>query len=131
MRTREISSALRKVFLKGASMSLALYQEKLEEHIDEWYEELKSDREHFAFVVTEKDGDVAMLIMDQDKNIYVNEDARTKIAEIWGKNYTNNTNLLLPDMIDRIDEYGLAIDGIVVVNRTKRSKAIGMGKKWV
>jgi hypothetical protein len=34
-------------------------------------------------------------------------------------------------MIDRIDEYGLAIDGIVVVNRTKRSKAIGMGKKWV
>jgi len=112
-------------------MSLALYQEKLEEHIDEWYEELKSDREHFAFVVTEKDGDVAMLIMDQDKNIYVNEDARTKIAEIWGKNYTNNTNLLLPDMIDRIDEYGLAIDGIVVVNRTKRSKAIGMGKKWV
>ena len=40
MRTREISSALRKVFLKGATMSLSLYQEKLAENIDKWYEEL-------------------------------------------------------------------------------------------
>jgi hypothetical protein len=131
MRTREISSALRKVFLKGGSMSLSLYQKELAEHIDEWYEELKQDQENLAYVVTEKDGDVAMLIIDQDKNIYVNEDARAKLAVVWAKNYINNMNLLLPSIVDRIDEYGLAIDGIMIMKRNNRSKAIGMGRKWV
>ncbi|MEI6065206.1 MAG: hypothetical protein WCQ26_11480, partial [Pseudanabaena sp. ELA748] len=56
MRTREISSALRKVFLKGATMSLSLYQEELAENINEWYEELQQDQENFAYVITEKDG---------------------------------------------------------------------------
>ena len=129
MRTREISSALRKVFLKGATMSLSLYQEKLAENIDKWYEELKQDRENFVYVVTEKDGDVAMVIIDEAKNICINEDARAKLAKVWAKNYIKNINLMLPGIADRIDEYGLAIDGVVVVKMNSRSKAIGMGKK--
>ena len=110
-------------------MSVALYQEKLAEHIDEWYEELVQDQENLVYVVTEKDGDVAMLIIDKNKNIYVNEDAKANLEKVWGRNYISNTNLLLPDMVDRIDEYGLAIDGVVILQHNKRAKAIGMGKK--
>ena len=58
MGTREISKALRKALLKDESMSQALYEDRLVEHIDEWYEGLKADRENLAIVLTVRDEEV-------------------------------------------------------------------------
>ncbi|PZV19504.1 MAG: hypothetical protein DCF20_00365 [Pseudanabaena sp.] len=129
MGTREISSALRKALLKGESMSLALYQDKLVEHIDEWYEGLKADREDFAFVLTERPGEVAMLMIDKDKNIYVNEEAKDQLSKIWTKNYTKNMKFLIPGIADHIYEAVFSITGFSVMKAPKRSKAVGMGKR--
>jgi hypothetical protein len=130
MGTREISNSLRKALLQGASMSLALYQDKIAEHIDGWYEELKADREDFALVITERVGDVAMAMIDKDKNIYVNEEAREQLSKLWAKNYTKNTKFLLPGIADHINEHVFSVTGITVQKTPKRSKAIGMGKKF-
>ena len=111
-------------------MSLLLYQEKLVEHIDEWYEGLKDDRENFVLVITERAGDVAMIMIDKDKNVYVNEEARDQLSKVWAKNYTKNTKFLLPGIADHINEYVFSITGITVKKTPKRSKAIGMGKKF-
>ena len=129
MGTREISSSLRKALLQGENMSLALYQEKLVEHIDEWYEGLKDDREDFVLVITERAGDVAMIVIDKNKNSYVNEEAREQLSKIWAKNYTKNMKFLLPGIADHINEYVFSITGIAVKKTPKLSKAIGMGKK--
>ncbi|WP_181016274.1 hypothetical protein [Pseudanabaena sp. BC1403] len=111
-------------------MSQALYEDKLAEHIDEWYEELTAESGDCAFVITVRDGDVAMTMIDKDKNIYVNKEARDQLSKLWAKNYVKNAKLLLPRMADHINEYGLAITGITVQKTPKRSKAIGMGKKF-
>lgn len=132
MGTREISSALRKALLKGENnMSLALYQDKMVKHIDEWYEGLKTDRENYAIVLTERAGELAMAIIDKDKNIYVNEEAKDKLSKIWTKNYTKNIKFLIPMMADHINEAVFSITGVSVIEKTpKRSKAIGMGQRF-
>ncbi|GBO56215.1 hypothetical protein APA_4545 [Pseudanabaena sp. lw0831] len=112
-------------------MSLVLYQDKLAKNIDEWHEELISESGDFAFVITSRDGDVAMTMIDKDKNIYVNEEARDQLSKLWAKNYVKNAKFLLPGIADHINEYGLAITGITVQKTSKRSKAIGMGKRFL
>jgi len=129
MRTREISNALRKVLLQGEKMELSLYESKLEANIDEWYNELKSERGDYVFIITESSGDVAMAMIDKDKNVYINEAANEQLSKIWMKNYVKNLKLFLPKLAESIDEYGIAITGITIQKSPKRAKAIGMGKR--
>jgi hypothetical protein len=129
MGTREISKALRKALLKDESMSQALYEDRLVEHIDEWYEGLKDDRENLAIVLTVRDEEVAMVMIDQDKNILVNEEAKDKLSKMWTKNFPKNMQFLIPGMADHINEAVFSITGIAIVKTRKRSKAIGMGQR--
>lgn len=128
-RVREIANALRKALLKDGDMELSLYKSKLEEHVDEWYEGLKDDCESFVFVVTENSGDIAMIMIDQNKTVYVNEEARAKLSESWMKNYIKNIKLLISRMADDIDYASISIIGCVIQKESNRQKAIGMGRK--
>ncbi|MBD2175679.1 hypothetical protein H6F42_01935 [Pseudanabaena sp. FACHB-1998] len=129
MRIREISKALRKALLQEGSMDTALYQDKLSGHVEEWYEELMADEGSFVFVIAEREENIAMVMIDKDKNILMNEAGREKLAKVWAKNYVKNTKFLISDLADRINEYGLAITGITIKKIPQRTKAIGMGKK--
>ncbi len=132
MGTREISSTLRKALLKGENnMSLALYQDKMAEHIDEWYEGLKADREDILFVITEMAGEIAMVLIDKDRNIYVNEESKEYLLKIWTKNYPKNMKFLIPGIADHINEAVFSITGVSVIKTPKRSKAIGMGQRFL
>lgn len=128
-RVREIANALRKALLKDGDMELSLYKSKLEEHVDEWYEGLKDDCESFVFVVTENSGDIAMIMIDQNKTVYVNEEARAKLSELWMKNYIKNMKFLISRMADDIDYASISIIGFVIPKKSNRQKAIGMGRK--
>ncbi|MEI6428213.1 MAG: hypothetical protein WCO45_07460 [Pseudanabaena sp. ELA607] len=129
MRTREISKALRKALLQEGNMDSSLYQDKLSGHVEEWYQELINEQGGFVFVIAERDENIAMVMIDKDKNILMNEAGRAQLAKIWAKNYVKNKKFLIPDLADRLDEYGIAITGITVQKTPKRAKAIGMGKK--
>ncbi len=124
-RVREISNALRKALLKDGEMELSLYKSKLEEHVDEWYEGLKEDSENFVFVVTENSGDVAMIMIDQNKTVYVNEEARTKLSELWMKNYIKNIKFLIGRMADDIDYGSISIISFAIQKKSNRQKAKG------
>jgi hypothetical protein len=132
MGTREISSALRKALLKGENnMSLALYQDKMVKHLDEWYEGLKDDREDLLFVITEMAGEIAMVVIDKNRNIYVNEESKEYLSKIWTKNYTKNIKFLIPMMADHINEAVFSITGVSIIKTPKRSKASGMGRRFI
>jgi hypothetical protein len=132
MGTREISSALRKALLKGENnMSLALYQDKMVKHLDEWYEGLKDDREDLLFVITEMAGEIAMVVIEKNRNIYVNEESKEYLSKIWTKNYTKNIKFLIPMMADHINEAVFSITGVSIIKTPKRSKASGMGRRFI
>lgn len=96
-------------------MEYALYEHELEEHIEYWYEGLKTDRDEFVFAVTENSGDVAMVLITKEKTVYVNEDAREKICKLWSKNYETNIAFLIPVMADELANDIIAVNGVKTI----------------
>jgi hypothetical protein len=119
-RTKEISDLLSKALLEKGQMDYDLYKFELEEHLQEWYAGLKADRNNFVLVVTENSGSVAMVLISKDKTVYVNEDGREKLSNIWKLNYENNVRLLLPAMANDIDSGFFSVTGITEVDKSKR-----------
>ena len=120
MKKRKIANTLRKALLEDGKMERALYEYELEEHIDYWYEGLKSDREQFVFAVTENSGDVAMVLITPDKTIYVNEEAREKLSEFWIKAYKNHINRLIPMMADNLANDIISVNGVKMVSPNQK-----------
>jgi exoribonuclease II len=107
-------------------MERALYEYELEEHIDYWYEGLKSDRDQLVFAVTENSGHVAMVLITPDKTIYVNEEAREKLSEFWTKAYRNNINRLIPMMADNLANDIISVTGVKTVSPNQKRRWVSL-----
>ena len=107
-------------------MERALYEYELEEHIDYWYEGLKSDRDQFVFAVTENSGDVAMVLITPDKTIYVNEEGREKLSQFWTKAYENNINRLIPMMADNLANNIISVTGVKTVSPNQKRRWVSL-----
>jgi hypothetical protein len=123
--TKQIEASLAKALLQGGKMSHALYEYEVEEHIDYWYEGLKADRDDFLFVVSEKSGHVAMLVIMPDKTICINEQARAKLAEFWKSNYMANMKRLIPIMAQLLAKHILYVTGVKVATDTLPRRVVG------
>ena len=126
MKKRKIANTLRKALLEDGKMERALYEYELEEHIDYWYEGLKSDRDQFVFAVTENSGDVAMVLIMPDKTIYVNEEAREKLAKFWIKAYENNINQLIPMMAENLANDIISVTGVKMVSPNQKRRWVSL-----
>lgn len=126
MKKRKIANTLRKALLEDGKMERALYEYELEEHIDYWYEGLKSDREQFVFAVTENSGDVAMVLITPDKTIYVNEEAREKLSEFWIKAYKHNINQLIPMMAENLANDIISVTGVKMVSPNQKRRWVSL-----
>ena len=96
-------------------MEHALYEHELEEHIEYWYKGLKDDRDEFVFAVTENSGDVAMVLITKEKTVYVNQDAKEKLVELWTKAYNTNLKQLIPMMAEQIANDIISVNGVQIV----------------
>ena len=126
MKKRKIANTLRKALLEDGKMERALYEYELEEHIDYWYEGLKSDRDQFVFAVTENSGHVAMVLITPDKTIYVNEEAREKLAKFWIKAYENNINQLIPMMAENLANDIISVTGVKMVSPNQKRRWVSL-----
>ena len=126
MKQRKIANTLRKALLEDGKMERALYEYELEEHIDYWYEGLKSDREQFVFAVTENSGDVAMVLITPDRTIYVNEEAREKLSKFWIKAYENNINQLIPMMAENLANDIISVTGVKMVSPNQKRRWVSL-----
>ena len=101
-------------------MEHALYEFELEEHIDYWYEGLKADRDEFVFAVTAQSGDVAMVLITDEKTVYVNEVAREKLSELWPITYHTNMKRLIPMMAKELENDIIAVNGVKTAPSVKK-----------
>ncbi|BAZ69357.1 hypothetical protein NIES4106_41290 [Fischerella sp. NIES-4106] len=108
----KIEKLLLQALLKNGQMEHSLFEYELKEHINYWYKGLKKDKEEFVFVVTENRGHVAMVLITKDKEIYINEDARDKLMELWKYVYKKNMELMIPMMADDLVNGVLAVNGV-------------------
>ena len=98
-----IEKNLKKTLLGAKRMSWDLFEYELEEHIEEYKQSKRADGDKFFFVVTENSNDVAMLLIDEEDRLYINERARLKLMLLWDKAYRHNIRTLLPKMVSVLD----------------------------
>ena len=117
--TSRIENALRKALLLNGEMSDGLFEYELEEHVDFWKKNMKKDKDEFLFVVTEKNGDVAMLLMTNKNDFLINEMARQKLHEFWDENnvYNYNIEFLLPVMTDQLENDIISVNGVKTIGK--------------
>ncbi len=108
--TKTENSLLKALLLEG-EMPYALYEFELEEHINYWKDSLKKDKDDFVFIVTVNRGDVAMVLITKNDELYINEEARKKLKLFWKTNYQTNIKLLLPNMVKDLSNDCFALTG--------------------
>ena len=113
--SKRIEKLLRKALIQNGEMAEALYDYELAEHVTYWYKGLKADQNEFVFAITENSGHTAMVLITKEKTVYVNEAARDKLTEWWGKVYKSNMERLIPMMADQLANDIIAVNGVSVV----------------
>ena len=114
---RAIQNGLRRALVENADMSYALYKHELEEHLDYWKSGMRRDGDESLFVLTENHGEVAMLLMTDKDELFINELAREKLQLLWNNEgvYANNMKLMIPLMAEQLEAGELAVTGVKTV----------------
>jgi hypothetical protein len=127
MTRQETIAILSKGLLDDEEMDRDLYEERLERRIDEWHQGLKSDRENYVFVVTKNSSHMAMVMITKSKKVYVNEEAKEKLSQVFLLNYKKNIELLLPKMAGDFEISSVSVNGIFITNKPKRRRPKNLG----
>lgn len=113
MSRKTIEKNLVKALLKDGAMTRALFEYELEEHVDEFLQSKREDSDDFFFALTERKDEVAMLLIDNDDKVYVNEEARARLKTFWkGSVYEHNLKMLIPQMADELSKGFLSVNGV-------------------
>ncbi len=114
MRKKTIEKNLKKALLEDGPMAQALFEYELEEHIEAYLKSKHEDHDKYIIAVTEHTNDVAMVLIDENDNVYINEDARATLKKLWQKAYKKNLQLLIPDMASELGRGYLWYAGVKV-----------------
>ena len=102
-----------RALLDDGAMSKPLFEEELQDQIDEFLKSKKEDQDDYFFAITERDKQVAMLLIDRDDKVHVNEEARVVLKTYWQKSvYEHNMLILIPQMVDELDEGYYFVTGV-------------------
>jgi len=118
MSKKTIEKNLIKALLNDGAMEYALFEYELEEHVDEYLKSKQEDKDDYFFAVTEHTNDVAMLLIDGDNQVHVNEEARALLKTLWPKSaYKHNMQILIPQMADELSKGFLSVTGVKIQGR--------------
>lgn len=115
MKKETTKDALIQTLLFHGEMCDDLYDFELKEHIAYWKKGLKEDNEEFVFAVTEREGNVAMLLITKGNKLFVNEAAREKLILLWAKSYVSNITQMLPMMVHEISNEIISVTGVKTI----------------
>ena len=102
-----------RALLDDGAMSKSLFEEELQEEIDEFLKSKKEDQDDYFFAITERDNRVAMLLIDREDKVHVNEEARAVLKTYWQKSiYQDNMLMLIPQMVDELSEGYYFVSGV-------------------
>ncbi len=115
MRKKTIEKNLKKALLENGAFAQALFEYELQGHVEAYIESKREDGDKYLIVVTENANDVAMLLIDENDNVHVNEKARGLLMKLWRHHaYKKNLQLLIPDMASELDSGYLYAAGVKV-----------------
>jgi hypothetical protein len=114
MRIKTIEKNLTKALLNSGKFEKKLFDYELAEHVDEYLLSKKEDKDEYFFAVTEHSNDVAMLLIDKNDIVHINEAGREQLQRLWRDAYSGNLKKLIPDMAKELDAGFLYSAGVKV-----------------
>lgn len=118
MSKKTIEKNLIKALLNDGKMDYALFEYQLKEYIDEFLKSKQEDDDDYFYALTEQNNKVAMLLIDGDNKIYVNEEARARLKTFWkGSVYEHNLKMLIPHMADELSRGFFSVNGVKIQGR--------------
>ncbi|MFN8456701.1 MAG: hypothetical protein U0401_18880 [Anaerolineae bacterium] len=103
MSRRTIEKNLKKALLQDGSLEQALYEFELEEHVAEYLQSKREDGDKYFFAVTEHTNEVALLLIDENDHLHINEAARAVLKQLWADAYEYNIKKLIPNMAEQLE----------------------------
>ncbi len=116
MTVKNITKLLERALLRDGDMHHELYKYELEEILDDLKSSMTHDKDDYIFAVTENSGHVAMVLIEQSGQVYVNEQARNKLKTLWPAAYDSNMKQLIPVFAKQLHRGELPINGVKTVN---------------
>lgn len=110
-----MESALRKALLNDGEMVYELYEWEMEEHLEYWRKGMHEDKDEFVFVLDERKGAVAMVLITKNDELFINEEARDKLKVLWEGAYIYNIEKLMPLFVDQLSKDILSVNGLKYV----------------
>ena len=102
-----------RALLDDGAMSKSLFEEELKDQTNEFLKSKQEDGDDYFFAITERDKQVAMLLIDRDDKVHVNEEARAVLKIYWQKSvYEHNMLILIPQMVDELNEDYYFVTGV-------------------
>ena len=123
MSKKAIEKTLVAALLHGGHLTRALFEYELAEHAEEWTRSKAEDDEDYLVAVTGLDGDVAMMLIDEDDKVHVNGNARALLMKLWHAAYERNMRLLIPQMASELDEGRFFVAGVSVTGKSRAARA--------
>jgi hypothetical protein len=120
MSKKRIEKNLIKALLNDGKLAKELFDYELAEHVDEYLLSKKQDKDKYFFAVTEHTNDVAMLLIDENDIVYVNETAREQLKILWRDAYSENMKNLIPGMAQELDEGFLFSAGVKEIEKSNQ-----------
>lgn len=118
MGQKRIEKNLRKVLLEGEPFEMDLYEFELEEHVEAYIQSKKEDKDRYFIAITEHSDDVAMLLIDEQDKVLINEEARAKLKQLWPNTaYESNLRLLIPSVAEVLDSGQLFAMGVKIAGK--------------
>lgn len=115
MSIKQIRAALEKALLHEGAMDNNLYSNVLKDVTDELRQSMIEDNDEYIFTLVEENKSVAMVLMERSGQIYINEQARAKLQELWPLAYESNMQQFIPFLAQQLNRGELPINGVKVV----------------
>ena len=109
-----------RALLEDGAMSKSLFDDELQDEVEAFLNSKQEDQDDFFFAITERDKQVAMLLIDRDDKVHVNEEARAVLQTYWQKSiYEDNILTLIPQMVDELSEGYYFVTGVKAQRESK------------
>ncbi len=112
---KRIENLLTQVLIEDGTMEIELYEYEYAGAEDDFKQSLIEDNDDCIFSVTEKQNDIAMLLIEKSGEVYINEQARDRLKELWQHSYLKNMKQLIPAFATQLNANQLPVNGVKVV----------------
>ena len=102
------------MLLNDRPFSRELFEYELGEHLGEYLLSKQADNDKYFFSVTEHTNEVAMVLIDEGDNVYINEAARDLLKKLWRNAYRKNIQGLIPRIAEQLDAGYLFAAGVKI-----------------